>query len=351
MPASALDVKPQATAERQEFYQRLGRKATAPLWEVLADIVTVTPKPVGVPAMWRYEELRPLLMEAGGLITAHEAERRVLILENPALRGQSQITGTLYAGLQLVLPGEVAPSHRHTPSALRFVLESQGGYTAVDGERITMRPGDFIVTPSWTYHDHGNNTNAPIIWLDVLDLPMINSMAVGFAEHHPQETQPVTRPDGDSLARFGSGLFPLDYVAQPGHSPVRVYPYERSRASLVESASMGQPHRCHGVKMRYENPASGGFAMATIGTFLQLLPKGFSGAPYRSTDATVYCVKEGHGKSTVGSQVFEWGPNDIFVVPSWTPVFHAAAETAVLFSASDRPVQQMLRLWREEELN
>jgi gentisate 1,2-dioxygenase len=351
MPASALDVKPQATAERQEFYGRLLKKSATPLWEVFSDIVTVTPKPVGVPVMWRYEELRPLLMESGSLISAAEAERRVLILENPALPGQSQVTGTLYAGLQLVLPGEVAPSHRHTPSALRFVLESEGGYTAVDGERITMHPGDFIVTPSWNYHDHGNDSNAPIIWLDVLDLPMINAMAVGFAEHHPQETQPLTRPEGDSLARYGSGLFPVDFVPQPGHSPVRVYPYDRSRASLIESASYIPPHRCHGVKMRYENPATGGFAMSTIGTFLQLLPKGFSGAPYRSTDATVYCIKEGRGKSKVGDQVFEWGPNDIFVVPSWTPVSHAASQQAVLFSASDRPVQQMLRLWREEEID
>lgn len=351
MSASALDAKPQVTAARQEFYDRLGQKSAAPLWEVLSDIVTVKPKPVGVPALWRYEELRPLLMEAGGLITAHEAERRVLILENPALPGQSQITGTLYAGLQLVLPGEVAPSHRHTPSALRFVLESEGGYTAIDGERITMHPGDFIVTPSWTYHDHGNDSNAPIIWMDVLDLPMINYMAVGFAEHHPEETQPVTRPEGDSLARFGSGLFPVDYTPSGGDSPVRCYPYDRSRKALLECARFMRPHRCHGIKMRYENPATGGSPMSTIGTFLQMLPAKFSGAPYRSTDATVYCVQEGRGKSTIGGQVFSWAPRDIFVVPSWTPVAHEASEQAILFSASDRPVQQVLRLWREEEMD
>jgi hypothetical protein len=78
----------------------------------------------------------------GTLITAREAERRVLVLENPGLRGASSITRTLYAGLQLILPGEVAPSHRHTQSALRFVLEGKGAYTAVDGERASMHPGD-----------------------------------------------------------------------------------------------------------------------------------------------------------------------------------------------------------------
>jgi gentisate 1,2-dioxygenase len=349
MSTSAMDTKPQATAERQEFYKRLNKKAAAPLWEVLSDIVTVQPKPVGIPALWRYDELRPLLMEAGDLITAHEAERRVLILENPGLAGESKITGTLYAGLQLVLPGEVAPSHRHTPSALRFVLESEGGYTAVDGERIVMNPGDFIVTPSWTYHDHGNDSKKPIIWMDVLDLPLINHLAVGFAEHHPQETQPVTRPSGDSLARFGAGLFPDKYVVAHGDSPVHCYPYERSRQALLDAARASEPHRCHGIKMRYVNPATGGPPMATIGTFLQLLPAKFAGVPYRSTDATIFCAMEGKGQSKIGDQVFSWGSRDIFVVPSWTPVSHQASEQAILFSASDRPVQQALNLWREQE--
>ena len=117
----------------------------------------VPPQPATpcVPALWKYDEVRPFLMRAGEAITAEEAVRRVLILENPALRGQSAITQSLYAGLQLILPGEVAPSHRHTQSALRFIVEGSGAYTAVDGERTTMRPGDFIITPSWTWHDHG----------------------------------------------------------------------------------------------------------------------------------------------------------------------------------------------------
>ena len=212
MIASALDTKPKISAAREEYYGRLDQKSAAPLWEVLADIVTTEPRPECVPALWRYDELRPLLMEAGQLITAKEAERRVLVLENPGTRGVSQITQTLYAGLQLVLPGETAPTHRHTASALRFVLESDGGYTAIDGERTTMRPGDFLVTPTWTYHDHGNNTGSPIIWLDVLDIPLINQLCCSFAEHHEHELQPVTRPDGDSLNRYGSNMVPLEYT-------------------------------------------------------------------------------------------------------------------------------------------
>jgi gentisate 1,2-dioxygenase len=170
METSALDAKREASPQMQEFYQRLHKRNAAPLWEVLADLVPPEPKTRVLPALWRYEELRPLVIESGGLITAKEAERRVIVLENPGLAGISQITQSLYAGVQLVLPGETAPTHRHTASALRFVIESQGGYTSVDGERTTMCPGDFIVTPSWTFHDHGNPGSGPVVWMDARDV-------------------------------------------------------------------------------------------------------------------------------------------------------------------------------------
>jgi gentisate 1,2-dioxygenase len=348
MPPSALDLKPTTSADRQEYYQRLDKKDAAPLWEVLADIVTPAPKTSCVPAIWRYEEMRPLLMEAGELITAKEAERRVLVLENPGIRGTSQITQSLYAGLQLVQPGETAPTHRHTASALRFVLESEGGYTAVDGERTTMHPGDFIVTRPWTYHDHGNNTSKPIIWLDVLDIPIVNQLCCSFAEHYEQETQPLTRPEGDSLDRFGSNMVPLDFTPKGLDSPVLSYSWEQSRETLHRMSRSGPVHPSHGIKMQFVNPVTGGYAMTTIGTFLQLLPSGFAGKPYRSTDATIYCVAEGEGESTIGDRTFVWRRHDVFVVPSWHPVSHKVNSEAVLFSASDRPVQKMLRMWREQ---
>ena len=146
---------------RRTFYERIGTLGMTPLWEVLGALVPPQPTSPVAPALWRYDAVREHVMEAGRLITAEEAERRVLILENPALRGQSCITQSLYAGLQLILPGEVAPAHRHTQSALRLVLDGEGAYTAVDGERTTMRYGDFIITPSWTFHDHGNDGDEP----------------------------------------------------------------------------------------------------------------------------------------------------------------------------------------------
>jgi len=348
MEATPFYAKPETTAEWEEFFQRLNQKNTAALWEVLADIVPPEPCTPCVPALWRYEEVRPLLMEAGRRITAKEAERRVLILENPGLRGMSRITQSVYAGIQLVLPGEVAPTHRHVASALRFVIESDGGYTAVDGEPSTMRPGDFILTPSWTYHDHGNPGDKPVVWLDGLDIPIVNFFDTSFAEHHPEETQPITRMDGDSLARYGSNLLPLDYVAPRRSSPLFTYPYSRSRETLDRLYRDGPTHPCHGVKVQFTNPASGSYPMPTIGAFLQLLPPGFSGSAYRATDATVYCVVEGRGTTRVGGNSFDWKQHDVFVAPSWTPVAHQVQEEAVLFSFSDRPSQKVLGLWREQ---
>jgi len=345
-----LFAKAQATDERKAFYAEIDKHNLAPLWEALGNLVPPHPAPVCVPALWRYRQVRPYLMEAGRLISAREAERRVLVLENPGLRGASSITHSLYAGLQLILPGEVAPSHRHTQSALRMVVEGQGAYTAVDGERTTMHPGDFIITPSWTFHDHGNPGDRPVVWLDGLDIPMVAFFDTGFAERHPQESQPVTKPEGDALARFGANLLPLEYEVDSATTPVFSYPYARTREALEQIRRRGRPHPSHGYKMQYVNPATGGYPMPTIGAFVQLLPAGFAGQAHRATDGTVYCAVEGRGSSRVGERIFDWEAHDVFVVPSWCPVAHEAAEDAVLFSYSDRPAQKSLGLWREQVL-
>ena len=350
MNSPTFFVKPERAEEWKEFYQRLDSKGTAPLWEVLARLVRVDPQTACVPALWRYDEIRPLLMEAGRLITAKEAERRVLMLLNPGLQGTPQITQSLYAGLQLILPGEVAPTHRHVASALRFVIEGQGAYTAVDGERTTMHPGDFILTPSWTYHDHGNPGTVPVVWLDGLDIPIVNMFDTSFAEHHPAESQPVSRREGDALVRYGANLLPLEHKGPSLAAPMFTYPYSRSREALDRLNRQGPLDACHGIKMQYVNPATGGYPLPTIGAFIQLLPGGFQGRSYRSTDATIYCVVEGRGRSQIGTSSLVWGPRDVFVVPSWHAVSHEAQSETVLFSFSDRPAQKSLGLWREEVL-
>jgi gentisate 1,2-dioxygenase len=265
------------------------------------------------------------------------------------MRGESCITQSLYAGLQLILPGEIAPSHRHSQSALRFIVEGSGAYTAVDGERTTMKPGDFIITPSWTWHDHGNPGNEPVVWMDGLDIRIVQAFAAQFHEVYSEEVQPVSRTEGASVARFGQGLAPLGAVAPFGKtSPIFNYPYERSRESLAMMAKDQDPDACHGWEMEFINPLTGGHAIPTIAAFIQLLPKGFRTKPYRCTDGTVFSVVEGAGETAVGDKVFRWKKRDHFVVPSWARVEHRADGDAVLFSFSDRPVQEKLDLWRED---
>ncbi|RMX06650.1 gentisate 1,2-dioxygenase [Corticibacter populi] len=341
-------------AERQAYYERIAAQRLTPLWESLHSLVPAQPRPKAVAALWRYDEVRPLVMQAGAIISAEEAVRRVLILENPGLPGRSSITSTLYAGLQLILPGEVAPSHRHTQSALRFIVEGSGAYTAVNGERTTMHPGDFIITPSWTWHDHGNPIEAeggePVVWLDGLDIPLLVHLDGGFAENYPEAEQPVTRPEGSSFARFGHNMVPVRHQVTDPTSPIFSYPYSRSREALEKLSRHGDIDAWDGVKLRYVNPATGGWPMPTMATFMQLLPAGFEGRSYRQTDATVFSVVEGRGTAHIGETAFAFGPRDTFVVPSWQPLRLSADADAVLFSYSDRPVQAALNLLREERL-
>ncbi len=335
--------------DRQEFYDDIAPHSLAPLWERLHAMVTREPRTAALPAHWDYDNVvRPFIMRAAGLITAKEAERRVLILENPGYKGQTRITHSLFAGLQLIMPGEVAPAHRHAQSALRFIVEGHGAYTAVEGERALMEPGDFVITPSWTWHDHGNETDKPMVWLDGLDVPLVGLLDASFMEPANADSQDVARPVGDSLARYGSNMVPVDWKPERKSSPVFSYPYERSRQALATMLRNGPPDACHGYKLRYINPGTGGSPMPTIGAFMALLPDGFATAPYRSSDGTVYSVVEGIGETTIGDTVISWKPRDLFVVPAWARHHHHASSEAVLFSFSDRPVQDVLGLWREQ---
>jgi gentisate 1,2-dioxygenase len=347
----ATGAAPARTLERQAFYDKITPANLAPLWEQLHSLVTPEPVTKVRPALWRYREVRPHLMQSGSLITAQEATRRVLMLMNPGLGGQASITGSLFAGLQLIMPGEVAPAHRHSQSALRFIIEGHGAYTAVDGERTLMEPGDFVITPSWTWHDHGNDTDQPMVWLDGLDIQIVSLLNASFAEGYPEDTQPQSRPEGDAFARYGNNLLPVDWKPEVKTSPVFNYPYARTREALAALAKNGAPDPYHGHKLRYVNPASGEFAMPTIATFVQLLPAGFTTQPYRSTDGTVFVAVEGQGETRIGDTVFAWEPHDIFVVPSWMTHTHHPSSDAVLFSFSDRVVQEKLGLWREARGN
>ena len=270
-----------------------------------------------------------------------------MVLENPGMNRGNRITHSLYAGLQIVLPGEVAPPHRHTANALRLIIEGTGAYTSVDGEKTVLAPGDFVITPGWTWHDHGNETKEPVVWLDGLDVHVINLFDSSFREAYPDRTYPVTKAPGASYDQHGHNMRPIDYQPTSPNSPIFNYPYQVSRDVLYRRSRDGNADPHHGYKMKFINPVDGGWAMPTIATCMQLLPSGFVSLPYRSTDGTIFSVVEGRGTSVVGDQTFEWQEKDIFVVPSWVDVRHFPRTESVLFSYSDRAIQEKIGIWRE----
>jgi gentisate 1,2-dioxygenase len=333
-------------AMREAFYARIAKKDMAPLWKVMKNVVTKEPVTRTKPHVWHYDDVKSLVMESGGLITAEEAERRVLILENPGMHGESRITNTMFAGVQMIMPGEVAPAHRHVSSAIRFILDGEGAYTAVEGEKAFMSPGDFVITANWAPHDHGNPSDKPMLWLDVLDFPAVNFYEASFAEHFDDATQETTRKDGDSLSFYGSGVLP-DGTKIMNRSPVINYTYARTRPIVERMMQSGDIDKRHGARVRYANPVTGGPVLPTMGAYLAMLPKGFKGEPYRSTDGAIFVCAEGHGTTNVDGEVLEWSKNDVFVVPPWKRYSHDTSDLSVLFSISDRPAQEALGIWRE----
>jgi gentisate 1,2-dioxygenase len=213
-----------------------------------------------------------------------------------------------------------------------------------------MRRGDFIITPAWTFHDHGNTGNRPVIWLDGLDIPLVRFFEAGFAEKALTESQTVSRPEGDALARYGSNLLPLDYEPDPA-APTRVfaYPFERTREALAAVARGGPADAHHSYKLRFVKPATGRSPMPTMGACVQLLPSGLETRLLQSTDGTVHVCLEGAGEAQIAGQSYHFDVNDVFVVPSWRPLRLLARRDAVLFSFSDCPVQKALGLWREHK--
>jgi len=344
---SSIDPKHNSQAARQDYYNKISEFGLAPAWERLRELIGTEPRSQCVPAIWKLKSIKAMVLESAQLISAEEAERRVLLLENPGLRGKSRITQTLLAGLQLIMPGEIAIGHRHTASAIRFILDGEGAYTTVEGERACMSPGDFVLTPNWAAHDHGNTTDRPMIWLDVLDAPMINYFETMFCQHLEGEMQPVTFQDDHSLAFFGSGVLPDGIPTNPNRGSVINYTYAHTRPILQRLKQAGRIDKRHGARLRYVNPANGGWAMPTMGAQLALLPAGFKGESYRATDGMIFVCVEGQGLTRIGDKNFEWSPGDIFVAPSWEYYAHTTNNESVLFSISDRPAQEALGIWRE----
>jgi gentisate 1,2-dioxygenase len=280
--------------------------------------------------VWHWRDLRPQAVRAAGLVGTEQAERRVLVLSNPGLARAA--SNTLVANIQIVMPGEIARAHRHTPAALRFIIEGHGGRTIVNGQSIAMAPGDLVLTPKWTWHDHANETDEPMIWLDGLDAPLVRVLEAAFFEQYPNDHQPAGALRPEPSARY----------SRKWH-----YPLTEALRQLDQS---GADSPYDGRILEYTDPDSDRSVMPTIGCYLQRLEPGQHTRAHRHVCCTNYHVVEGEGYSLVAGERLEWRDKDVFTIPTWAIHEHVntGTEPALLFSFTDAPAMKALDLYREE---
>ncbi|MEV6006999.1 cupin domain-containing protein [Streptomyces sp. NPDC051976] len=341
------------TPELAAYYEELATLDAGALWTVANEIEPWYPQPKSVPVLWRYDELRPLVRQALPLVKADDAGRRVVMLVNPGRRDVSAAVGLLYTGLQIMGPGEFMTAHRHQAAALRFVHEGTGAWTIVDGQKLKVGPRDFAITPNGTWHEHGNEADdAPVIWQDGLDIPLVNALDAGFYEIHPDMYQTPGKVINSSVLSYGGNLLPYgaEKWTRP-YSPVFGYPWEPTYQALLDLARATDGSPYDGVIMEYTNPLTGGSVMPTMGAHIQLLRPGQATKAHRHTGSVIYTAAKGRGVSVIAGRRFEWKQGDIFCVPSWAWHEHAnldPSEDACLFSFNDFPVMNALSFTREE---
>jgi gentisate 1,2-dioxygenase len=343
------DTAPRALAELEEIVRT---EALEPLWAQPA--FPAEPVTAVRPYRWRWSQVRPRLLAAGALqpLGKEGADRRVLAFKNPGLPMGIATTQTLSAAVQLVHATERAPSHRHTPAAIRFVIEGRRTYTLVNGEPCWMEPGDLILTPNWSWHGHVNEGDGPMIWLDALDVPLVFALNQMFFEDFPGREQPVTRAHEESLSRYGLGsLRPTWVQPRDATAPLLSYKWTDTEPQLRALAQVeGSPF--DGVALEYTNPVTGGPALPTLGCRIQLLRPGEHTRAHRHTASAIYHVVRGHGVTTIAGERLDWAPGDVIALPSWAWHAHenaSGAEEAILFSVTDEPVLRAVGLYREQE--
>lgn len=334
----------------EDFYTEVKRSCLAPLWLQRGS----KPYQSVVPHLWKWSEIRPKILRAVDATSTVDAERRVLGLVNPSFidSGKFATTPTLIAAIQIIMPGEVAVAHHHTAAALRIIMEGKGGYTVTDGEQCWMEPGDLILTPSWTFHDHAHQGEGPMIWLDGLDAPLMGALDARFFERFPEERQqPITQPDDASTRRFAAaGLRPAAYRWDKPYSPLTKYPWQHTVEALNK---MGESEATpfDDLYLEFINPHTGGPVMPTIGAYAQKLRAGTYTKSHRHIPSVVYYIFRGSGVTKIEGERFSWSAGDILVLPGWHWHEHSnssKSEDAILLSFTDEPVLRSLGIYREE---
>jgi gentisate 1,2-dioxygenase len=342
-----------------QLYRDMAAAGLMPLWTQREDLMTTVPQPDAVAHHWRWADLLPLAERAGAQVAVGRGgERRALALANPGLAGLPYATGTLWAAIQYLGGGEEAPAHRHPQNAFRFVLHGAGTWTVVDGDPIAMRRGDLLLTPGMAWHEHHNTADQPMIWLDGLDIPLVRELNAGFFEFGPERISDRATPANSRGERLWAhpGLRPLGVEpAADAASPLAAYRWAHTDAALTcqllleregQPGVLGPGH----AAVRFVNPATGGDPLATLRMEMHRLTPGSSAHWPPCTGSAVWQVFQGEGDALVGTRRFPLTSGDLLAIPPWTGWRLEASSPLDLFTFTDRPVYEALRLLRRGAL-
>lgn len=334
----------------QDYRDSLTGLNLLPLWPNLRAVMPYgKPARRSDPTLWKYKDVRPLLLKAGELTPIEKAERRVLALANPGLGlANMMATPSIYIGLQLILPGESAPNHKHTPSAIRCVVEGGGGFTTVEGEKCPMEKGDLILTPSGMWHEHGHEGNGPVIWMDALDLPLVYYLEASYCVDGEQ--QPLRNAPDSSQTRYRrAGLVPYATLNRSrAPYPLTRYPWVEVRealGALSQDVASGEA-----VWLAYVNPETGFECLPTLGFSAVMVRAGETVTPPRRSSSTVVHVIEGAGEAEVDGTKLSLEEDDTFVVPTHAQLTlenGSGKKPLCLFVVDDAPLQRKLGFYEE----
>lgn len=329
-----------------DYVAALRERNLVPLWPSLRGVLPPQiPTRQTKPTHWAYADIKPLLLKAGELTPIEKAERRVLVLANPGhTLEKMQASAALYLGMQLLLPGEWAPSHRHTPNAVRMVVEGEGAWTTVDGEKCPMSRGDLILTPTGRWHEHGHDGDEPVVWLDVLDLPLMYYLEVSY---HLNGGRQAVKPGRGDRAYSRAGVVPTPVFGRAGQRyPMLRYPWADAKAALLSIAE-DRADLQH-VQVTYTNPETGEDAENVLGFHALMLRPGQTLALPARSPACVYHAIEGRARVSVQGHDFDLKAADTCCIPGYTPttlVNASASEPAFLFVADESPLHRKLGVY------
>ncbi|WP_101845200.1 cupin domain-containing protein [Halobacillus sp. Marseille-P3879] len=341
--------------EVQQFDEDIKQHHLGPLWHAIPQLASKEPNKTVKPYLWKWKLIKEKLEDATEIFTPERGgERRAIYLQNPGLEnrepyGWGSTTSTMYVAVQLILPGETAPSHRHTQSALRFIKEGDGAFSIVDGERLFMEEGDFLSTPKGRWHGHSQPGDKPMFWIDVLDIPTIYFLNGSFFEGHPDGIENPSLPDNYSARKYAGGQVRPPQDRHSEHTPLGAYKWEQTKKAL-DSISDFEPDPYDGHSVEYLSPSNGETAHPNISSRLQKLEAGFHSKSHRHTSSTVVHIFKGEGYTVIDNIRYDWEEGDLLVIPNWAWHEHVSTSTgdSYLFTVSDLPMMEKFGLEREE---